>query len=91
MFRKMSRTFALVDHKCSELEKLLEEKKVSYEWFVCGCSPIERQYQIIEEGEWADIDNCPFCGASMTGIVEWAVAVGPSALSLYSAKPKGAT
>ncbi len=79
----MSRTFALLDHKCSELEKLLEEKKVSYEWFVCGCSSIERHYQILEEGEWTDIDKCPFCGVSMTGMVEWAI--DPS---LYQPKPK---
>jgi len=69
----MSRTFALIDHKCPPLERMLEEKRVSYEWFVCGCSPLERQYQILEKGEWKNIDKCPFCKAPMT-----------SGLALYS-------
>lgn len=64
----MARTFALLDHKCPELEKPLEEKRVSYEWFVCGCSPCERQYQVLEDGKWKDMDKCPFCKTSMTGI-----------------------
>jgi len=63
------RTFELRDHKCPDLEKLLEEKKVSYKWAVCDCSPCERSYQILEEGEWKDIFNCPFCGVPMTELI----------------------
>jgi len=62
------RTFALRDHKCLGLKKLLKARKVSYEWFVCDCSPCERQYQILEGEEWKDIFDCPFCGAPMTDI-----------------------
>ena len=61
------RSFALLDHKCSELEKLLKEKMVSYKWAVCGCSPWERHYQILEEGKWRNLSHCPFCGDSMIG------------------------
>lgn len=62
----MGREFALLDHSCSELEKLLEEKRISYEYLVCDCSPLERHYQLLKDGKWKDIEICPFCGKAMT-------------------------
>lgn len=69
----MTDIYELWDHCCPELEKLLEEKNVRFQGFVCWCSPIERTYQVLEEGVWKNIYDCPFCGISMTGLKkEWA-------------------
>lgn len=78
----MTRVYMLIDHQCVELAKLLDEGKVSYEYFVCGCSPIERHYQILEDGNWKDIDNCPYCNVSMTGIAVHPTTIQGSGMGL---------
>ena len=62
----LGRVFELLDHKCKELEKLLEKKAISYYAAVCDCSPLERTYEILVNGERVPIRYCPFCGAPMT-------------------------
>lgn len=47
---------------CDKWKVLCEKRHISYEWFACDCSPIERNYQILVGGEWVDILFCPFCG-----------------------------
>jgi len=64
----MTDIYDLWDHRCPELERLLEEKRVRFQGWACWCSPIERHYQIFENDEWQDIDDCPFCGKSMMGM-----------------------
>ncbi len=47
---------------CEDWKKVCKEGKVSFVWYVCGCSPCERNYKIKENGEWTSVKKCPFCG-----------------------------
>ena len=59
------REYTLADHKCEGLEKLLEQKRISYEWYVCNCSSLERHYQLLVSNKWKPIYCCPCCGESI--------------------------
>lgn len=50
---------------CEGWRRLVQSDSVSYEWFVCGCSPCERTYQIKIGERWEHIKNCPFCGTQI--------------------------
>jgi hypothetical protein len=56
--------------ECIGWETLCGYGKVSYEWFVCSCSPIERNYQLqIRDSVYMDIKYCPCCGTPINSTV----------------------
>jgi hypothetical protein len=57
---------------CEPWLELCSAEKVSYEYFGCDCSSIERYYQVLNTSkEWEDVRNCPFCGASINEFLYW--------------------
>jgi len=51
---------------CPQLLKLAVDGKIRYEWHACGCSPMERSYQLLDEtSNWVDFSYCAFCGSNI--------------------------
>ena len=40
---------------------------LQYEWAVCDCSPCERSYFIVIDGQNVNISFCPKCGKNLNG------------------------
>jgi hypothetical protein len=47
---------------CHKWEEMQNQRCVSFEWFACCCSPIERDYQLLIGLDWQSVHFCPFCG-----------------------------
>lgn len=46
-------TISKVNCECGE--------QLQYEWFVCDCSPVERDYFVMSNGKKQSIHCCPKC------------------------------
>lgn len=58
---------------CKGWQKLCEERKISYTYGGCDCSMMERRYQILQDGEWINVYNCPYCDKPINKIIWKAV------------------
>jgi|WetSurMetagenome_2_1015567.scaffolds.fasta_scaffold1821973_1 hypothetical protein len=56
---------------CKEWDIICKNGKVSYEWFVCNCSPYERHYQLQIGKIYYNIKFCPFCGVAINPLTDF--------------------